>query len=137
MDQFITEAEAAGRLRTIPEGNDWVSQPPPKSPSAASALKQAGRELRQDHPLTDEGVLADSLTLQLGPETFSLVKYNSFTVGPVTVTVKAGQGETGVQLYEKAKRLLNQLFVLEYEDALTRYLEHIRTGAERAMQRGG
>ena len=55
------------------------------------------------------------MSVTLGSETFSPVKYNTFSVGPITVRVKVRQGEGAADAYARARRMAEVAFEAEFE----------------------
>lgn len=70
------------------------------------------------------------ITLTRGPNTYSPVKYNTFTVGPVSVRVQPGDQEALTDTYARADRLVGALYDLEYARALQTYMQDLRRTAE-------
>jgi hypothetical protein len=60
----------------------------------------------------DEG---DALTVTLGKELFSPVRYHSFEVGPITVTIKVRSGEASDDAFMRAHRILDVMFEAEFD----------------------
>lgn len=70
------------------------------------------------------------LVLTRGPNTYSPVKYNTFTVGPVSVRIQPGDQEALVDTYARADRLVGALYDLEYGRALQAYMKDLKRTAE-------
>jgi hypothetical protein len=83
---------------------------------------------RKDPPAFLDADSSDpmSVSVTIGPYTYSPVKYNSFVAGPVSVTVWRGEGESDSALYERATKLCGWMYDREFESALQRYQLEIR-----------
>ena len=57
----------------------------------------------------------DELGVTLGAETFRPVKYNAFSVGPISVRVRVRQGEKAADAYARARRMAEVAFEAEFE----------------------
>lgn len=73
----------------------------------------------------------ETVLVTVGPETFSPVKYNSFSVGPISATARVEPGETLSSAYSRAYHNAHALFDAEYQIAVQRYFDRIRENAER------
>lgn len=56
----------------------------------------------------------DTIAVTWGAQTFSPVPFNSFTVGPFSITTTIGDNETAKQTYDRAKAYLDKLASVEY-----------------------
>jgi len=54
------------------------------------------------------------LTIALGQETFSPMAYNTFSVGPITLSVQLKDANIGAA-YTKARSVLEEIFQVEFE----------------------
>lgn len=70
------------------------------------------------------------ISVQVGPNTLSPVKYNSFVVGPVRVTVRLHPGESAEMGYFRASKIVNWMYQQEFSAAHARFLEDLRRSVE-------
>jgi hypothetical protein len=70
--------------------------------------------------------VGDELGVQLGPETFSPVKYNTFVVGPISAKTKVREGETGEQAWQRLHRFCDELFEVEFQITSKRYVDRLK-----------
>jgi hypothetical protein len=106
---------------TPPEGEDWVT---PLDEQVVDAKDPKS------------GSVAE-VSVQLGPNTYSPVKYNTFTVGPVRVVMQVGAGDDPVVVYKRAHKLALSMYVVEYESALIRYMADIRKASRTISSNAG
>ena len=70
--------------------------------------------------------VGDALSVTLGPETFTPVKYNTFTVGPITAKTNVRDGETGEQAWQRLHRFCDELFEVEFQITSKRYVDRLK-----------
>jgi hypothetical protein len=71
----------------------------------------------------------ESFAVTMGSETFSPISYNSFTVGPFSLTVRIMRGESFEGAFDTAMEKLEALFKREYETKLAEHLERVKKAA--------
>ena len=76
-----------------------------------------------------DGVGAE-VEVSIGPNVYSPVKYNSFTVGPVRVRIQPGDQEALRDTYTRAVKTVVMMYEIEFEAALARYLGDLRRAAD-------
>jgi hypothetical protein len=64
------------------------------------------------------------------------VKYNTFTVGPVTVRIQPGDQEALADTYARADRLVSAMYEAEYSRAFNVYVSDLRR-MDAAVKSGG
>lgn len=70
-------------------------------------------------------IKGDSITVTWGVQTFSPVSYNSFSVGPFSITTVIKDDETSKQAYERAWAYLTKLAEASYLLARAAYYDKI------------
>lgn len=68
-----------------------------------------------------QGRVGEAISITLGPEVYSPVKYGTFTVGPFSATVVIQQGETTADAVQRCYRVLAELNEVEFNLAWDRY----------------
>lgn len=61
-----------------------------------------------------------------GEELFTPVSYNSFRIGPFTMTTKVQPGETHEQAFERAWKALAAMARAQYQQKRDGYLQRLR-----------
>lgn len=132
----------------LPEGaHDWVSPPPATAATLADrvaservdplrAAVNAAVAVNPSKPgtpagdpsLVDEG---DRLRVVIGRETFSPVKYNTFDVGPLEMTVTVRRGESAADAFLRARVVLEQLFDAELATRIREFVDHLDEARKR------
>jgi hypothetical protein len=101
-------------LISVPDGNEAWGFPP---------LDVEGRKSEPTSALEGPGF---ELVLTRGPNTYSPVKYNSFTVGPVSVRIQPGDQESISATYARADAMVSALYDAEYSRAFNVYIADLR-----------
>ncbi len=81
----------------------------------------------------------NELRITIGPETYSPIAYNSFTVGQVSASVSILPGESIDSAYQRVYAEVAEIFDAEYRLALARYksrLKETRAAVEGTKGRG-
>lgn len=105
------------------------------------AVLQRALDLGQArHPGVALGGVTE-IEVSVGPETYSPVSYNSFTVGPVRVRMKVDPGETVAEAYRRAYLQVHLLFEVEFGVAVGEHLRRLKRSvgeakADEAARRG-
>ena len=84
----------------------------------------------QDDDL-DEG---DELSVTVGREVFTPVKFQTFDVGPCTATVKLRKNESVRDAMLRASNVAHSLFRAEYEEKVAGFLVRVREASETARR---
>lgn len=99
------------------------------APELASALAGAARQPVNPRvsdgavgPLVDEG---DLLTVTFGKETINPIKFNTFEVGPFSLSVCVRKGESSADAHSRARLALAQIFEAELTLKLQEFAEHV------------
>lgn len=71
----------------------------------------------------------EQVEVTLGAETYTLVKYQAFTVGPFTARVTVREGETAGQARDRALAFLRETSEVAFEEGLRRHLERVERAA--------
>ena len=77
------------------------------------------------------------VTVQIGPEVYSPVKYNSFTVGPVRVTLPIEAGKSAMETYSDASKLAAAMYKVELREAIERYTQGMRVVTQEVRSAAG
>lgn len=78
------------------------------------------------------------ITISFGKELYCPIPYNSFEVGPLSVTVNIRKGETYSDAASRARSVLCELWQQEYESKRQGFFERQKEVLEFAKtQRGG
>ena len=70
--------------------------------------------------------VGDEVRLSYGPETFSPIKYNTFTVGPITASTRVLPGETGDAAFLRLSKTLHAMYEAQFATCSEQFLERIR-----------
>jgi hypothetical protein len=81
--------------------------------------------------------VGSEVEISIGPNVYSPVKYNSFTVGPVRVRVQPGDQEELCDTYARAAKTVGMMYEIEFEAALSRYLRDLRRAADGTREAAG
>jgi hypothetical protein len=87
----------------------------------ASPSVQATRAAAAVSASDVEGRAGEAISLTLGPEVYSPVKYNTFTIGPFSATVVIQPGETTADAVTRCYRVLAELNEVEFNLAWDRH----------------
>ena len=116
-----------------------IDQPTPSMAEMDQAMRESEAESEKPKPRTGtalpEAALArfidfhpgDHLTITIGQELYSPIKYATFTVGPFAATVVVRPNETGAQAAMRCYRILLELNEAEFQIAWSRHLERATT----------
>jgi hypothetical protein len=119
------------------------AEPPPRKTSEQQVTGYAephtvvtGRENAGGTPqaVGDSDALGagDTLTVTIGSETFCPVKYHPYVVGPLSVSVRVREGESGFDAYQRAREFLTKLVQVEFEVRTKEMFGRIRQAAASA-----
>lgn len=90
-------------------------------------------------PATDAKIeldAGDTVDATVGKETFYPIKFNGFDVGPVRVTTKVREGETGDDAFLRARGSAEAMFLAEFDLKLRDYFKRLeRVGDETENRR--
>lgn len=75
-------------------------------------------------------VVGDVITVTHGPETFTPIKYHTFTIGPFTANTHVLPCETAADAYRRAMSELRKLMEAEFEARCRGYLERVKATRE-------
>ena len=79
----------------------------------------------------------DEVTFTVGAETFSPIRFHTFTVGPVQVKTRLRPRETAPAAIERARLAAQHAFDEEHARKLAAFLERVRDVAVAAKARSG
>lgn len=82
-------------------------------------------------------IAAESVTVTWGKETFTPVRFNSFDVGPFSITVARVPGEGIDELRKRAQAHLERVAEEEFDRKLRAHLGRVRRAAEVARENAG
>lgn len=103
-----------------PGAVDWTAPPGLPAQSVATKPIQSIAELQQ---AVSAG---DTMTVTMGRTTLSPEKYNTFDIGPLSMTVSVRQDETAAQAYTRARAALEHLYEAEVELRTAEFKEHLQ-----------
>jgi len=83
---------------------------------------------------TGSGLDLKIVAVTVGPETYSPIKYNSFTVGPITVGCDIKPGETIEGAYIRAHIQAAALLECEYKLSLARHFGRLKDAVKAAAK---
>lgn len=90
------------------------------------ANAQAGKQpARTGGPVPDKAFPGDTVTFTVGRELFAPVKYNTFEVGPISVTTTVGPGETMADAFARAHAMAYVMFESEFHLKRVQYFERM------------
>ena len=64
-----------------------------------------------------------TLTVTAGPELYSPISYNTFTIGPVVVTITVEKNETWEAAHDRGYAIANAILARQFKAAIQHHLE--------------
>lgn len=115
-------------MRTRSEARPARSEPdqvgtrvPTRQPAVETASPSVQATRAASAVAALEGRADEAISLTLGPEVYSPVKYNTFTIGPFSATVVIQPGETTADAVTRCYRVLAELNEVEFNLAWDRH----------------
>lgn len=75
------------------------------------------------------------LVIGIGSESYCPVAFNSFTVGAISCEFDVAEGETVMDVYNRASLLLREMNQLEFEQGLDRYMARLKSANAAVLAR--
>ncbi len=93
----------------------------------AALLANGRARMTVKHPKPNNPLnIGDAITITLGAETFSPVKYFTFTVGPISGTTIVMPGESSDEAYLRLSSNLLAMFECEFATKCEQFLDRLR-----------
>jgi len=104
----------------------------PPTNTSDREVEEGRTESSVELPAIDDDALSagDTITLSMGAETFSPVKYNPFVVGPFQVTIAVRKGETTSDALLRGKKVLHSIFREAFEAVSRGHNDRIHESSE-------